>query len=122
MTRLLLLMMLAAVSVATIVGPARGAPNAGATSAPTGPTTQVSIDNYAFKDPTVTIAVGTTVVWKNLDDDPHTVTAVDASFDSKGLAQGDSFAYRFTKPGEYAYYCKVHPMMRGTIIVKESSS
>jgi plastocyanin len=85
-------------------------------------TTRVAIDNYAFKAPTTVVAVGGSVTWKNLDDDPHTVTATDGSFDSKGLAQGDTFTYRFTKPGTYTYYCKVHPMMRGTIIVKEVNS
>jgi plastocyanin len=85
-------------------------------------TAHLTIENYAFRAPTVTVAPGTDVVWKNLDDDPHTVTATDGSFDSKGLAQGDTFTRRFTKPGTYRYYCKVHPMMRGTIIVKESGS
>lgn len=85
-------------------------------------TARVAIDNYTFKAPTVLVTVGDTVVWKNLDDDPHTVTATDGLFDSKGLAQGDTFTYRFNKPGKYSYYCKVHPMMRGTVIVKESSS
>jgi len=84
--------------------------------------TQLTIENYAFKAPSITVTTGTTVVWKNLDDDPHTVTAVDGSFDSKGLAQGDTFSHLFSKPGTYPYYCKVHPMMRGTIIVKESNS
>ena len=83
---------------------------------------RVAIDNYTFKAPSTVITVGSSVTWKNLDDDPHTVTAVDGSFDSKGLAQGDTFTYRFTKPGKYMYYCKVHPMMRGTVIVKEVNS
>lgn len=85
-------------------------------------TTSVAIDNYAFKAPTTVITAGASVTWKNLDDDPHTVTATDGSFDSKGLAQGDTFTFRFTKAGKYTYYCKVHPMMRGTIIVKEANS
>lgn len=81
----------------------------------------VTIENYAFKSPSLTIATGTIVVWKNQDDDPHTVTAVDQSFDSKGMAFGDTFSYRFTKAGKYPYYCKVHPFMKGVIIVKESN-
>ena len=92
------------------------------TVAQTVTTARLTIENYAFKVPTVTVTAGTNVVWKNLDDDPHTVTATDGSFDSKGLAQGDTFTHRFSKPGTYRYYCKVHPMMRGTIIVKESGS
>ena len=82
----------------------------------------VSIDNYAFKAPSVTIAPGTAVVWKNQDDDPHTVTADDGSFDSKGLGQGDTFRHVFTKPGKYQYHCSVHPYMKGTVIVGASNS
>ncbi|SRR5579872_251387 len=83
---------------------------------------QVKIDNYTFKPATLTIAAGTTVTWKNLDDDPHTATAADGSFDSKGLAQGDTFSFRFTKPGTYAYHCTVHPFMQGTILVQPTTS
>ena len=80
--------------------------------------TSVSIDNYAFKAPTVTIAVGTAVVWTNKDDDPHTVTADDGSFDSKGLGQGDTYKHVFTKAGTYPYHCSAHPYMKGTVIVQ----
>jgi plastocyanin len=30
----------------------------------------------------------------------------------------DPFAYVFTKPGTYEYFCAVHPHMTGRIIVK----
>jgi plastocyanin len=82
----------------------------------------VNINNYAFQAPSITIAPGTTVIFENLDDDPHTVTADNGSFDSKGLGQGDTWSYRFTTPGTYAYHCKLHPMMKGTVVVKESGS
>ncbi|MBV8172562.1 MAG: cupredoxin family copper-binding protein [Candidatus Eremiobacteraeota bacterium] len=78
----------------------------------------VSIDNYAFKAPQVTIPGGEAVVWTNKDDDPHTVTADDGSFDSKGLAQGDTFRHVFSKPGTYPYHCSAHPYMKGTVIVQ----
>ena len=83
---------------------------------------EVTIEDYAFKSPSITISDGTVVTWKNLDDDPHTVTATDGSFDSNGLAQGDTFSHKFLKSGTYQYYCKVHPMMRGTVIVKEEGT
>ncbi len=86
------------------------------------PVVHVVIENYAFQEASVSVPPGTTVVWKNLDDDPHTVTATDGAFDSKGLAQGDTFSYRFDKPGTYTYYCKVHPMMKGTVVVKDGQS
>ncbi|HME82070.1 MAG TPA: cupredoxin family copper-binding protein [Candidatus Eremiobacteraceae bacterium] len=82
--------------------------------------THVVIDGYAFKAPKVTIVAGTAVVWKNQDDDPHTVTADDGSFDSKGLGQGDTFRYVFVKPGTYPYHCSAHPYMKGVVIVETS--
>lgn len=83
-------------------------------------TTQVKIDNYTFKPATISVPVGTTVVWKNLDDEPHTVTEINKNFNSKGMAMGDTWSYRFTKPGKYTYYCTVHPFMKGTVTVEES--
>lgn len=81
--------------------------------------TNLAIDNYAFKPPTITVCAGKTLSWKNNDDDPHTVTALDGSWDSKGLGQSDTYKHTFDKPGKCEYYCKAHPFMRGVIIVKE---
>ena len=89
--------------------------------APAATDTHVAIDNYAFKAPTVKIATGTAVVWKNMDDDPHTVTADDDSFDSKGLGQGDTYRHVFTKAGTYPYHCSAHPYMKGTVVVENRS-
>jgi plastocyanin len=81
----------------------------------------VSIQDYAFVAPSITIAPGTTVVWTNKDDDPHTVTADDGSFDSKGLGQGDSYTHVFATAGRYPYHCAAHPFMKGVVIVAEGS-
>jgi len=83
--------------------------------------TNVAIKDYAFQKPIITIAAGTTVSWTNRDDDPHTVTADDRSFDSKGLGNGDTWTHTFTKPGKYTYHCSAHPFMKGTIIVTGAS-
>jgi len=81
--------------------------------------TAVAISNFAFAPATVTIAAGTTVRWKNLDGEPHTVRAIaDGGPRSNPLDQNDSFAYRFDKPGTYRYVCSIHPQMAGTIVVK----
>lgn len=77
----------------------------------------VQIADYAFKQPTITVAAGTTITWTNHDDDPHTVTADDKSFDSKGLGNGDAWSHKFTKPGTYTYHCSAHPFMKGTVVV-----
>jgi plastocyanin len=80
----------------------------------------VTIDNFAFNPPVLTVAPGTKVVWVNKDEEPHTVTSVnkDVPFKSAGLDTDDSFSFTFTKPGTYKYFCSVHPHMVGTIIVK----
>lgn len=78
----------------------------------------VSIDNFTFAPAELTVAPGTTVSWTNADDIPHTVTASDRSFKSKPLDTNDRFDFTFTKPGDYAYFCSLHPHMTGKIIVK----
>jgi plastocyanin len=104
----------------TAAAPADGQPTSqaqgqahGQTQGPT-----VTISNFTFGPQSLTVRPGTTVTWINDDDTPHTVTAADRSFRSKPLDTGERFAFTFTKPGDYAYFCSVHPMMTGKIIVK----
>ena len=68
----------------------------------------VAISNFAFAPKTLTVAPGTTVVWKNGDSAAHTVTADNDAFDSGNLDQGATFKFTFTQPGTYAYYCSYH--------------
>ncbi|HEU5434441.1 MAG TPA: cupredoxin family copper-binding protein [Thermomicrobiales bacterium] len=79
----------------------------------------VTIANFAFDPAEITVPVGTTVTWTNQDDVPHTVTSDDKkTFGSAGLDTGDTFQFRFTKPGTYGYFCSIHPMMTAKVIVK----
>jgi plastocyanin len=78
----------------------------------------VHLENDAFAPPSVTIHAGDTVRWINDDDDAHTVTATDGSFDSKGLDTHQTWEHTFAKPGTYRYFCELHPFMKGTIVVK----
>lgn len=80
----------------------------------------VSIDNFKFSPATLTVAPGTTVTWVNHDDVPHTATSKDDPqvFDSGTLDTDDKFSFTFSKPGNYAYYCKVHTHMKGVVTVK----
>ncbi|NIX75135.1 cupredoxin domain-containing protein [Microvirga terricola] len=82
------------------------------------PTNEVKIENFTFAPEAITVLAGTKVTWVNRDDIPHTVTAQDHSFRSKALDTNDSFSFTFEKPGEYAYFCSIHPKMVGKIIVK----
>jgi plastocyanin len=81
---------------------------------------RVTIDNASFAPTTLTVAPGTTVIWTNNDDDPHTVVnAADPKLmKSPALDTGETFSYTFDKPGTYKYFCTVHPRMQGTVVVR----
>jgi len=79
--------------------------------------TLVTIKNFDFAMD-VNVAPGSTVTWKNLDGEPHTVTSIDGLFRSGALDQNDSFSFKFDKPGVYKYICSIHPKMRAMVTVK----
>ena len=66
---------------------------------------------------TVVIGINNTVIWTNNDNEPHTVTATDGSFDSGNMNPGAVFVHTFTSPGSYTYICTYHPWMRGFVTV-----
>jgi plastocyanin len=88
------------------------------TAAGTDATSQVIIDNYAFGPASLTVKVGTTVMWINQDEDAHTVDSTQGKFKSATLNKGDKFDFRFTSAGEYPFFCRFHPKMTGKIIVQ----
>jgi plastocyanin len=79
-------------------------------------TAELVISGFAFSGPG-TVPAGTTVIVQNTDDDQHTWTSVDDLFDSGALRPGDTFSFTFDEPGEYDYFCRLHPSMTGTIVV-----
>jgi plastocyanin len=89
--------------------------SAGRTSAAENETVTVSIDNFAFAPTDLTVAPGTTVVWTNHDDIPHTVTSTEGVFKSHALDTDDSFSFTFEKVGSYRYFCSLHPHMVGMV-------
>ncbi len=79
----------------------------------------VTIDNFTFTPATITVSPGTRVVWVNRDDIPHLVVGVtDKTIKSPPLDTGDSYAFTFSHAGTYAYFCGIHPMMQGTVVVR----
>jgi plastocyanin len=79
---------------------------------------EVKIDNFSFGPAALTISAGTTVTWINRDDIPHTVVSPDKVFKSKVLDTDEKFSFTFDKPGEYGYFCSVHPKMTGKVVVQ----
>ena len=79
--------------------------------------THVSIDNFAFKTDTITVPVGSTVIWENRDDTPHNVVAVAGGFRSPALDTEDKFSFKFDTAGTFDYFCSLHSFMKGRVIV-----
>jgi amicyanin len=116
----------AAASGPVAQAPAAGSPathsmSAGAAAAAT---KTVDIMNNKYSPATLTINVGDTVTWTNMDTAPHTVTVTSGpvKFSSGNLAKGQSFTYTFTAAGTYNYYCAVHPDMVAKVVVAGSSA
>ena len=89
---------------------------------------ECEIANECFLPAEVTIDAGTEVVWSNDDDAAHTVTSgtpedgPDGMFDSSLFMAGDEFSHVFDSPGDYPYFCLVHPWMTGSITVREDGT
>jgi len=80
--------------------------------------TAVVIKNFMFTPMSLTVKAGSTVTWKNLDGEPHTVVEDAGLFRSSALDQNDSYAFKFDKPGVYKIFCGIHPYMKQTVKVR----
>lgn len=119
--------------------PAPGASGAaGASGAPAGSGAAggnaISIVQKTFQPANLSVHVGDTVTWTVTQaiGDPHSVTSgsykdtnnAGKVFDSgiKLKSNGDSFSFKFTTAGSFAYFCAVHPdTMSGTITVTDAN-
>ncbi|MBO0711055.1 MAG: cupredoxin family copper-binding protein [Acetobacteraceae bacterium] len=77
----------------------------------------VTIDNFVFTPPTLTVPKGTKVTWTNRDDIPHVVVCPGAKARSSALDTGDSYSLTFAQAGTFDYYCGMHPTMKGSVVV-----
>ena len=107
----LLLMAIAVLAVAALQGGRAIGATATASSAKS-----VDINHFAFHPPTQRVKRGGTVVFTNSQNVTHTASS--GSFDTKGIAPGKSVSVRFAKKGTFLYHCKIHPFMKGKIVVE----
>jgi plastocyanin len=89
-----------------------------AAAAPRVTTHSVTIDGTRFQAEALTVKAGDVVVWVNKDPFPHTVTSQAGGFDSREIAPGQSWKYKFGKSGEFPYVCTFHPTMKGIVRVR----
>lgn len=93
-------------------------------------TVNAIIQNFAYSPSPLTVPVGTTVKWTQLDPSvPHTVSAgsptnpdPSSAFNSPTLTitGTNTFEFTFQQPGVYSYYCTFHTEMRGSVIVTDA--
>ncbi|MGI8407486.1 MAG: cupredoxin domain-containing protein [Actinomycetota bacterium] len=77
----------------------------------------------AFEPADLTVKVGTEVTWKQVGDQPHSVTSVEGTFDSSPQCsplksencdfEGDSYSFTFDEAGTFEYYCRIHGLPTG---------
>jgi plastocyanin len=79
----------------------------------------ITIGYAAFDPPRVDVLRGDDVRWDNASARRHDVASVDGSFVSGLLGAGAAFDRAFAAPGDIAYYCSIHPFMRGTVAVHD---
>jgi plastocyanin len=92
-------------------GAASGSP-AAASAAKT-----VAIRNFAFHPGTLRVSRGARVAFANSSNVAHTATRK-GSFDTRRINPGKSVVVRFNQKGTFAYHCKIHPFMKGKIVVE----
>jgi plastocyanin len=80
--------------------------------------TTITMKDFMYSPVPLTVSVGTTVTWTNLDDEPHTAVSDTGLFRSGAMDTNESFSFKFDKPGTYHFTCSIHPRMVGTIIVQ----
>jgi plastocyanin len=105
--------------VAALLALALGQAAPASTSAPTATASKaarVDMVNFAFRPGTLKIGKGTKVVFSNTSSRPHTATRR-GSFDTGRVKPGRSASLTFSRRGTFGYFCKIHPEMRGKIVV-----
>lgn len=80
----------------------------------------VKIEGLVYEPSRVEVSPGTTVRWVNEDPAEHTVTSEEGGgpLRSDVFGEGGSFEFTFEKPGDFAYFCEVHPFMKGIVVVR----
>ncbi len=71
-------------------------------------TVNIDIKGYTFVPDTITIPVGTTVIWTNDDGVAHTATSISGVFDSGSIDPGKTYSFTFNQAGTFEFGCTIH--------------
>jgi plastocyanin len=90
-----------------------------------------SVGGLGFEPLYMGVSPGATIIWDNQDNGTHTATSgnfdtetPDGKFDTGPIAahQKSKPVTMPTEPGEYSYYCTLHPRHYATVIVEDTDS
>ena len=85
---------------------------------PAAPEAPADVTDAAVSPNALVVPPGARVAWTNVGRNRHTVTADDGRFDSGALIPGQGFTISApADPGVYAYHCRFHAFIRGTLTV-----
>ena len=87
-------------------------------SAKKGQSYTITIRDFDFSPPELTIPAGSKVTWINKDEEPHRVAESDDKFHSGALDTDEHFTHVFKSAGKFEYFCTLHPRMTGHIVVR----
>lgn len=96
-----------------------GSSSSNSTGQPT--TGTINIRDMMFTPSQITVTKGGTVTWTNNDNVTHTVEDDLSNVGgpaSGEISPGGKYSFTFNKTGSFQYHCRIHPSMRGTIVVK----
>jgi plastocyanin len=84
------------------------------------------VDNH-YRPKRIRVPVGTAVRWRNAGRNEHNVLPDKGDrFGVDDIPRGETYSYRFDKPGRYGYYCSFHGAPRtgqfGTVTVKQAKA
>ena len=84
---------------------------AGSLEFATGDATVVA-DDYRFTAGNLSLPLGSTLTWSFPGDVLHNVTLANGpeGFSSDRLVNGGTFSKTFTRPGNYTFFCELHPV------------
>ena len=78
----------------------------------------VDMRGFEYFPRDLTINAGDAVTWKNSDNVPHTATENDKAWDTGVIGKDDESSLTFDAPGQYEYYCTIHPSMKARLTVR----
>jgi len=84
---------------------------------------EVILQDFEFRPAVIRVSIdeygpgSVDIKWVNNGPSTHWVIADGRAFDSRELARGATFSFRFEAAGTFDYHCNIHPTMKGQIVV-----